>query len=208
MSGQYVVTFFLMLSLSPILLDEHQRSNTGTDDIDLTDKSYIGRALISVNNAAKKLGVNNLTVTTPEIAFETAFSSLGLGSLDVFTEFATFRIGEIDFFASAEQEAQDEEDSSLTDIFAYLTLDNVWLLHNIINRFMGAFDSRIRVRGGGCSAQQGGGEECSEELICSFVLLRAGEEDGGDGRPDKQVGARRSGRSSPPRPEAPRCRRA
>jgi hypothetical protein len=91
--------------------------------------------------------VNNLTVTTPEIAFETAFSSLGLGSLDVFTEFATFRIGEIDFFASAEQEAQDEEDSSLTDIFAYLTLDNVWLLHNIINRFMGAFDSRIRVRG-------------------------------------------------------------
>ena len=52
--------------------------------------------------------MNNLTVTTPEIAFETAFSSLGLGSLDVFTEFATFRIGEIDFFASAEQEAQDE----------------------------------------------------------------------------------------------------
>ena len=116
-----------------------------TDDIDLTDKSYIGRALISVNNAAKKLGVNNLTVTTPEIAFETAFSSLGLGSLDVFTEFAKFRIGEIDFVASAAQESQ--EDDSLTDIFAYLTLDNVWLLHNIINRFMGAFDSRIRVRG-------------------------------------------------------------
>ncbi len=116
-----------------------------TSQIDLSDKSFIGRALISVNNAAKKLSVNNLTVLTPEIAFQTRFSSLGLGSLDTYTEFATFRIGEINFAASAKQESTG--DDSLTDIFAYLVLDDVMLLHNIINRFMGAYDSRIQVRG-------------------------------------------------------------
>lgn len=113
-----------------------------TDDIDLSNRSFMGRAEMSVGAAAKNMGVGNLTITIPRLAFEVGFSSLGLGSLDVFTEFATASIAPISIASESTQSIEE-----LTPLYATLTLDNIWLLHGIINRFMGAYDSRIRVRG-------------------------------------------------------------